>query len=78
MTTHTHTQEVTSDAGTHKMLLSRANELVHVLKIPSIASAVLTPPTPHSTPHSGQNQDMKQQTNIAHLLQTVSRTVELN
>ncbi|XP_064407104.1 AP-5 complex subunit zeta-1-like [Halichondria panicea] len=64
--------EVTSDPATHKMLLSRANELVHVLKIPSIASAVLTPPTPHS----GGDQDMNKQKSIAYLLQSVSRNIK--
>ena len=65
-------QDSTGDPSTRKVLLGRANELVNVLKIPSIASAVLSP-----TPHSSEAQEVKRRTNIAHLLQSTANHLQL-
>ena len=52
----------------NQLLLNRANELVNVLKMPSLASAVLSPP-----PTSGRSsKDASRQINMAHLLQVTS------
>ena len=53
------------DRKTHRVLLNRANELVNVLKMPSLALAVLSPPAIST---AGAN-DMERQTSITHLLQ---------
>ena len=68
---HTPTQDTTGDAETHKILLRRANELVNVLKVPSIASAVLSPPA-----HSGGGMEMQRQTNLAYLLQSTANYLQ--
>lgn len=69
---HYHTiQDTTGDVETRKILLRRANELVNVLKVPSIASAVLSPP-----PHSGGGAEMKKQTNLAYLLQSTANYLQ--
>jgi len=57
--------------STHKVLLGRANELVNLLKVPSIASAVLSPP-----PHSSKPQEIERQKNLAFLLQCTSHHLQ--
>jgi AP-5 complex subunit zeta-1 len=60
-------KDSSADSHTQQTLLIRANELVNVLKIPSIASAILSP-----APHSSQQQELQQQTDLAHLLKATS------
>lgn len=60
--------ESTANVSVHRVLLGRANELVNVLKIPSIASAVLSPAPPSG---SGRG-ELERQTNMAYLLQSTS------
>ena len=64
-------QDTAGDAETHKIILRRANELVNVLKVPSIASAVLSPPA-----HSGGGMEMQRQTNLAYLLQSTANYLQ--
>ena len=60
-------QDSSTESHTHQTLLIRANELVNVLKIPSIASAVLSP-----APHWSRPQQLQRQLDLAHLLQATS------
>ena len=64
-------KDAAGDAETNKILLRRANELVNVLKVPSIAAAVLSPPA-----HSGGGMEMQRQTNLAYLLQSTANYLQ--
>lgn len=63
-------QQISEHHDTDRVLLNRANELVNVLKIPSLASAVLSP-------HHHGNEETKRQTNITHLLQVTANHLNI-
>lgn len=64
-------QENSAIFSAKSVLLARANELVNVLKMPSVASAVLSPP-----PLTSDQLEVKRQTTITHLLQSASQHLQ--
>ena len=63
-------QENTSSPSDRKLLLGRANELVNVLKMPSVAAAVLSP-----APNSSDPEHVEKQRMVCTLMQATSRLV---